>query len=403
MSTSTEKHRIMTDETGQDIVAALQGLGAAIRNDSIEYGVRFTIGASNSAGERVIRQNGVISAWNITFTRNINNGNANCPFAAYDLFNPALWTDAAGNVFRRFSRFYYLKETIGNYEYIWVCRKQVQPGYRLPKAFLPNWKYVDIAVYEGGTETIDGVTYLNSKSGSTLARSLTRTAAFDRAKAWHSKLGITDLTREFYCITTASEITEIWQPLIYIQLASKNSDAGYYGHTDNSWDESNLIMPGQTDVINGLHGTVANDKLHSFKMLGIENLWGNQWKHVLDITILDYVPYVCDDLQKWTETSTPNTNEAFSAVNYSVTTENGYVKTMGYDAQHPEVILPTAVGGSDATYYADYVWVASGARTVFFGGVLDGGRGCGLSFWVLDQTVGYSNWAIGARLSHRSL
>ena len=162
-------------------------------------------------------------------------------------------------------------------------------------------------------------------------------------------------------------------------------------------------MPGQTDVINGLHGTVANDKLHSFKMLGIENLWGNQWKHVLDITILDYVPYVCDDLQKWTETSTPNTNEAFSAVNYSVTTENGYVKTMGYDAQHPEVILPTAVGGSDATYYADYVWVASGARIVFFGGRLDDCRYCGLSYWSLDGTVGNSHWSIGARLSHRSL
>lgn len=399
----SEKHRILTDETGKEMVAALQGLGAAIRNDSVEYGVRFTVGASSSAGERVTRQNGVISAWNITFTRNINNANPNCPFAVYDLFNPALWTDNAGNVFRRFSRFYYLHEVVGNYEYYWVCRKQVRLDYRLPKAFLPNWNYVDIGVYEGGTETIDGVTYLNSKSGSTLARSITRTVAFDRAKAWHSKLGITDLSREFYCITTASEITEIWQPLLYIQLASKNSDAGYYGHTDNSYAEANLIMPGQTDVINGLHGTVANDKLHSFKMLGIENLWGNQWKHILDFTILDYEPYVCDDLQKWTETTTPNTNAAFSKVNYTVSNTAGYVKTMGSDAQHPEIVLPTVVGGSDATYYADYYWINSGARTALFGGVLGSGRYCGLSCWSLYVAVGGSYWYIGARLSHRSL
>lgn len=394
-----EKHRIMTDETGQDIVAALRALGTA----TAEYGVRFAVGASSSAGERVIRQNGVISTWDISFTQNINNNNANCPFAVYDLFNPALWTDNAGNVFRRFSRFYYCKERIGNYDYVWVCRQKATADYRLPKAFLPNWKYVDIAVYEGGTETIDGVTYLNSKSGSTLARSLTRTAAFDRAKAWHSKLGITDLSREFYCITTASEITEIWQPLVYIMLASKNSDAGYLGHISNSWAESNLIMPGQTDVINGLHGTIANDGLHSFKLLGIENMWGNQWKHVLDVTMLDYVPYVCDDLQKWTDTTTPNTNAAFSKVSYSVATGKGYVTAMGSDAQHPEIVLPTAVGGSDATYYADYYWINSGARTVFFGGYLNDGRHCGMSYWDLYAAVGYSDWHIGARLSHRSL
>ena len=79
-------------------------------------------------------------------------------------------------------------------------------------------------------------------------------------------------------------------------------------------------------------------------MLGIENLWGNQWKHVLDITILDYVPYVCDDLQKWTETSTPNTNEAFSAVNYSVTTENGYARLSLFYETWLYLTIPVPLG-----------------------------------------------------------
>lgn len=386
--------------TALEVIAEQQG--GSIES-KIEYGVRFTVGASSSAGERVIRQNGVISAWDITFTQNINNDNANCPFSAIDLFSPPLWTDAAGNVFRRFSRFYYSHEYIGNYEYYFVCRRKINANYKLPKAFLPNWQYVDIGAYEGGTETIDGTTYLNSKSGSTLAGTITRTVAFNRAKAWHSYLGITDLTKETYLITTMSEITEIWQPLLYIQLASKNSDAGYLGHISDVGETTNLIMPGQTDVINGLHGTVADDGMHSFKMLGIENMWGNQWKHVLDVTILDYVPYVCDDLSNWTDTSTPDTDAAFASANYSVCESDGHVTAMGTDAQHPEIVLPTAVGGSNSTYYADYYYIDSGARSVLFGGSLSHGRRCGMSYWYLYSTVGISNWDRGARLSHRSL
>ena len=476
MSNNTAFH-FLTDETGQEILGAINDLvaahGGSATNESsaIEYGVRWVTGASAPALERVIRKDGVISTWNITFTRNSGNEITENPFDYIDLFSPELWTDAAGNRFRRFKRFYHAIEQMGVFSYRWVCKRKATANYTLPRAFCragkPYWNYVDIGVYEGGNETIGSTTYLCSKPNYYPTHNITRTGAFNNAKAWHTKLNV-DTSKEFYCITTMSEICEITQPLLMVMIGSRNSDVAYAGNTSSyaentsitgydasakkitmgsngrfyvgqcitpgtstsegdyrtitevgsgyiihdgeAWSSSPSVIStrplktGQTDVINATHGTLENDGYHSFKMLGIENIWANIWLHVLDCTIKDYVPYVCEDLENWTDTSTPESNSAFKRCGYSVLSQSGvYTKSLGIDKAYPDIILPTEGGASTSTYYCDYYWIASGARTVFYGGSLSSGSYCGLFYWTLNNDVGYSGWSHGARLSHRSL
>ena len=476
MSNNTAFH-FLTDETGQEILGAINDLvaahGGSATNESsaIEYGVRWVTGASAPALERVIRKDGVISTWNITFTRNSGNEITENPFDYIDLFSPELWTDAAGNRFRRFKRFYHAIEQMGVFSYRWVCKRKATANYTLPRAFCragkPYWNYVDIGVYEGGNETIGSTTYLCSKPNYYPTHNITRTGAFNNAKAWHTKLNV-DTSKEFYCITTMSEICEITQPLLMVMIGSRNSDVAYAGNTSSyaentsitgydasakkitmgsngrfyvgqcitpgtstsegdyrtitevgsgyiihdgeAWSSSPSVIStrplktGQTDVINATHGTLENDGYHSFKMLGIENIWANIWLHVLDCTIKDYVPYVCEDLENWTDTSTPESNSAFKRCGYSVLSQSGvYTKSLGIDKAYPDIILPTEGGASTSTYYCDYYWIASGARTVFYGGSLRDGSNCGLFYWYLNTGVGYSGWSYGARLSHRSL
>ena len=476
MSNNTAFH-FLTDETGQEILGAINDLvaahGGSATNESsaIEYGVRWVTGASAPALERVIRKDGVISTWNITFTRNSGNEITENPFDYIDLFSPELWTDAAGNRFRRFKRFYHAIEQMGVFSYRWVCKRKATANYTLPRAFCragkPYWNYVDIGVYEGGNETIGSTTYLCSKPNYYPTHNITRTGAFNNAKAWHTKLNV-DTSKEFYCITTMSEICEITQPLLMVMIGSRNSDVAYAGNTSSyaentsitgydasakkitmgsngrfyvgqcitpgtstsegdyrtitevgsgyiihdgeAWSSSPSVIStrplktGQTDVINATHGTLENDGYHSFKMLGIENIWANIWLHVLDCTIKDYVPYVCEDLENWTDTSTPESNSAFKRCGYSVLSQSGvYTKSLGIDKAYPDIILPTEGGASTSTYYCDYYWIASGARTVFYGGRLSDGSTCGLFCWSLDIAVGHSYWGLGARLSHRSL
>ncbi len=247
------RKRFATDETLQGVVAQLNRIASAneamaqkqtvdedggfISAAPIEYGIRWTIGATASAGERVTRQNGLISLWDISYTRNTSEGTTDNPFEKISLFNPTLYEDQAGNQFRRFQRFYFGRQYIGVYEYWWVCSKPVYDFYHLPRAFYrngsPYWNYVDIGVYEASNELVDGVNYLASKSGVQPLVSVNRTAFNTRAKALMTRFSL-DSEKEMYHLQTMSELTEILQPLSVIMLGSKhsqNTDNGYLGVT----------------------------------------------------------------------------------------------------------------------------------------------------------------------------
>lgn len=479
---------IISDTTGKAIAEGIDKIAHALgytapTEEIVEYGVRWVTGASNPKLTRVIRKKGIISEWEIEFTPNVGASITNNPFDDIALFNPEHWADSEGNQFKRFKRFYVANQTIGIYSYIWVCATQLFSFYRLPRAFCragqPYWNYVDIGVYEGGREVIGGVNYLSSKSGVLIEHNKSRTLAFEEAKAWGTKRGI-DTDKEFYCITTMSEITEILQPLLLIMYGTRNSQAVYQGvcdvdtddyyivrgenntnrflldnnanyqtqfpvgcnvYWDGGWrqviengtvsisgttyfyvkvdgepfdvelneDEDTCIWrgpnpPGQTDSINATHGTVDNDGLHSFKVMGIENIYGNIYKHILDCTIQSRKAYICENLDEWTDTKTPASDAAFTMCDITLAT-SGWVKEITADEGHPDVVFPTAVGGSDSTYFSDYLYCNNSAipTTVFYGGYYSYGSYLGLFCWILNNGLGISYGSVGARLSHRAL
>lgn len=457
------------DELNGTLLSLLDAQGGKVESD-MEYGVRWTKGASSPTCERVTRYKGAISTWDISYTPNVGAVNDN-PFDYIDLFSPQKFVDVHGNVFARFKRFYVAKQTLGTYEYIWVCRKKLYSFYNLPKAFYrngqPYWNYVDIGCYEASDEMIDGTSYLASKSGQIPSHNKTRTAFFNNAKAWNNMLE--SVTGEYYLISTLSEITEILQPLFTIMTGTKNSQSIYNGVVSHKTDAINVsstsgakcyfsaeqtafaegycvcangstdnaqyykvistgtdgtgfyveldrtpsvsvtslsVRPnftGDTDDIIATSGSASNAGKSSFKVFTIENIYGNIWKQILDLTIKDYVPYVCQNLENWTDTTTPETNSNFIRCSYKLAETNSYVKEVGFDAENHDAILPVEVGGSSSTYYCDYFYISAGAKTAYFGGPLDDGDRAGLWCWLLGYDVGVSGWGFGARLSHRSL
>lgn len=208
------------------------------------------------------------------------------------------------------------------------------------------------------------------------------------------------------CIT----VNESSDDSYYFKISSNGTDStGFYIEVEGTLPSSvNTVsvrpnFTGDTDNINATHGSNNNDGKASFKCLNIENLYGNIWKNILDHTLLNFVPYICRDLEHWTDTSTPNTNEYFDKVSYNVSSSNGYVKELGRDYNNPDVVLPVDASGSSSTYYCDYYYVSSGAKTTYVGGHLNTGPVAGFFYWFLNVGVSNSSWHLGARLSHRSL
>ena len=161
------------------------------------------------------------------------------------------------------------------------------------------------------------------------------------------------------------------------------------------------LMTGETDVIDATNGTLSNNGLYSFKLSGVENIWGNTNKQILDISLYNGTPYQLKDPHNFIEFSTATYTQYYNAANYEVANTSGYITVMGHDDALPSVVLPIAVGGSTTTYYCDYFWVnTSGAMTAYFGGRLSDYSNGGVFCRGLNGGVGSSDFYRCARLFH---
>ena len=478
-----------------------------ILKSQIEYGVRFALDengnmGSSPTGQRVIRYNGAVTEWSPAFTPNVGNGtsvpeiNEN-DFDLIPLFSPKLWTDNAGNAFRRFNPFYWGRQVMGGYLYIWVCETPLYSFYRMPQAFIKDGKigYRDIAVYEGAFETIGDVTYLCSKPGLNPAYNNTRTQFWQKAQAWQTYLSV-DTNNEWYGITQISEITEILQPLVMIMFGTLNSQSVYKGVVSipfnyystgvavNAYDESKMtlyfsesalryyrvggtacingtatsedyyrqiiangtvtgtvsgstftpsddgetyyyitisgtsfpaapttvcassVFTGETDSIEATSGTFSDNGLYSFKVFGIENIWGNIWIQILDMSIYNNVPMKLNDPYEFTEFSSSDYTQYYTGADYSVVSANGYITQIGWQPTMPDVQMPISVGGSTNTYYCDFVRAGLQVSTVYYGDTCASstdGASAGLFCWHINNSLNYHSRYYGARLSHWAL
>lgn len=162
------------------------------------------------------------------------------------------------------------------------------------------------------------------------------------------------------------------------------------------WSSGQLA--GGCDTLGMKSGCLANDNKHAIIYRGIENIFGNVFQWVDGINIKDYQAYVCYDPAEYVS---DKFTSPYQKLGYIDGDTEGYIKTLGYDGEHPLISLPTEAGGTGAgsnAYVTDYYYKNTGNRVACVGGTMYSGTNDGLWYWTLNNDSGNTYWSRGARL-----
>ena len=210
---------------------------------------------------------------------------------------------------------------------------------------------------------------------------------------------------------TAGSISNAWDmsPLcdhellmilcLLISKTTNNQDAFGKGLVNLSAQTST----GQTITSGFFAGTTA-DGTHAVKVFGIENPWGNVWMRktgcVHDanghLRIKMIPPYVTDPAS---ETALLQTYEDLGIGNG----HDGYLKECKFNEFG---IFPFNKGGSETTYYCDYMYGSTSAyKNTFalFGDRWDRGGRAGLFCWDLSDAVSHTYATLGSSVCCKPL
>jgi hypothetical protein len=148
--------------------------------------------------------------------------------------------------------------------------------------------------------------------------------------------------------------------------------------------------------------TIADGK-QPFMWRYIVNPYGNQWKFVDGVKIVDWQAWIATNPADYDDASSSGGEYAspFIKLDYANAEANGYSKELGFDARYPFAQFPIDTSGGSSTYYADYYYQNSGDRTALVGGGWGNTSSAGPFYWVLGNSLAYAAVNIGARLSHR--
>jgi len=144
----------------------------------------------------------------------------------------------------------------------------------------------------------------------------------------------------------------------------------------------------------------ANTALYPMSYRGIENIYGNIYQFVDGVNVTARQAWVCANAADYASNVFASPYESLTYVNGST---NGYISKMGYDAIHPYSDFPTAVSGSDTTYYSDYYYQGAGNCIALSGGFWSSGSSGGFSYWALSDSSSLTGIVIGGRLVKKPL
>lgn len=155
---------------------------------------------------------------------------------------------------------------------------------------------------------------------------------------------------------------------------------------------------GGCDSLGMKSGCLANDSQHAVIYRGIENIFGNVYNWIDGINIKDYQAYICRDPEQYISDKFETPYEKIGYVNSEE--ENQYIKKLGYDEKNPDIALPIEVGGGvgSSTGMCDSYHASTGNRVARVGGSFYNGTSAGLWHWVCHNTSSSSSLYSGARL-----
>ena len=155
---------------------------------------------------------------------------------------------------------------------------------------------------------------------------------------------------------------------------------------------------GGCDSLGMKSGCLANDSQHAVIYRGIENIFGNVYNWIDGINIKDYQAYICRDPEQYISDKFETPYEKIGYVNSEE--ENQYIKKLGYDEKNPDIALPIEVGGGvgSSTGMCDSYHASTGNRVARVGGNFYNGTLAGLWLWNCIFTSASSLLYSGARL-----
>nr|DAM46079.1 MAG TPA: tail collar fiber protein [Caudoviricetes sp.] len=142
----------------------------------------------------------------------------------------------------------------------------------------------------------------------------------------------------------------------------------------------------------------------SISYRGVENPWGNIWKHVQGVNIWGDgsmgggQPYIANN---FTFNETKHSDN-YEPVGFTLSNAQGYINAMGYGSEEYDwLFMPSRIGGTSALPVGDFVWVTQnlkGSRSAIFGGSWASVGYAGGFYWLCDHNANSRSRNIGGRL-----
>jgi hypothetical protein len=227
-----------------------------------------------------------------------------------------------------------------------------------------------------------------------LTRPNVETLALNRGEDWHGDLIKAESANQLLMI--------IEMGMMNLQTAIAN---GVVSVSDTPNTENNSLVTGGTSALGNATGMAdGTNGQASITYRGVENPWGNIWKHVYGINIYGNgsqkggIPYICTDFNFAESKNSGN----YESAGFTLNNGSGWVSAFGYgNEDYDWLFMPTECTGNSSLPVGDYEYITSnlnGYRIALLGGIWAYGADAGGFCWGLTNGVGVRFRSIGGRL-----
>lgn len=155
---------------------------------------------------------------------------------------------------------------------------------------------------------------------------------------------------------------------------------------------------GGCDSLGMKSGCLVNDSQHAVIYRGIENIFGNVFNWIDGLNIQEYQAYICRNPEEYTS---DKFDGSYIKLGYMNCQERDmYIKKLGFDEKNPDIALPIEIGGGagSSSGMCDFYYSSEGNRVARVGGSFYYGAAAGLWYWVCSFSSTFSYLSCGARL-----